>query len=308
MTTYAERLASRTDLLARLIRKIVEEKSSSYSKLAAEIGVTRVILKSFSGTDDGAPGKYGHSSAKIETLRKILEWFESTDFSPNVYTEEQKHIIEEIYQTFQHEHSDEIFGHLADGFHLNPAELDNLQFRIQGHFLALRRRGKTPKIQVSGMRFYSDERSPYFRWTMLFYQGDCDADDAQVKPHRKQGLVVVDGYVTFEEGVITCLGRRKSSNEVFMLNIMYDKNRNNQDYYRAMFSSYSRKEAIGRTMILVRQDDIKISDHFEILERIDDVNIDRFDSFVKDKDFESRDLEKRISVAWDEFKSQETAE
>ncbi|MEM7241795.1 MAG: hypothetical protein AAF429_06390 [Pseudomonadota bacterium] len=266
---YSERLINRTKLLAKLIDELIQSKTLTINEISEHTGLSRNELNYFLGkTKKESADDY--SQIKVNKLAGIIDWFQSTDFDSRKYSDKQKIQVSSIKQTFVLDKVDRVFKIFADGFQLDPNDKQKMMDQLARYHLVLRWRGKADTIQVSMLEFKNNEGSELLQWEMITPIAPKNKSDEGAKTLSLQRTDVVRGYATNHDNLITCLGRRQKSHEIYLLNIVQPDRNEVGAITNALLSTYSKDEAISRACILIKQDDQIPDIRYELRDLIGD--------------------------------------
>ena len=281
---------------ASLIKQLVVGRTSTYDRLSEIIGIDKSTLYYFAKGENT-------ESVKLENLAKIIDWARRSDFSSEFFTENQKKLARDLELSLKTENSNTATW-ISEGFVLSKSDREKLLDELGGVHLGFRMRGSAHKVQVVGMELYEGVDNNLLEWKMRFREGTEPFQKGQDIPESEKLFREVRGYVVLEDGIATCIGRQPRSRELYVLNIMLTSNRN--DSHKAMYTTYSQREAIARAMLLVRDDNLARPYQVEIDNRVGDYSfkIQEEKKLLRDWGLaDEKDIYFGLSVSPIEFKS-----
>lgn len=298
MPSYGKRLLRRTELSAELIKLFAKQRTFSYQQLANMIGIKKSDVFYFVGVTR-AKGKKSPepTDIKVNKFSKIISWFEQLDPNQPFFTLEQRKLIEKLHETFVRDDKSEVYETLAGGFRIEKKDVLHHLKSLFGYYLCYRIRGTTGLISVFALSIELSADGNHCQWKAKFLEAEGEAKPGKKFDREIMNTHEVSGYATLEGTALTCIGRRSDTNEMHLINIM--TNDPNAHIFRALYSSFSRREAIGRSVWIVRQPDINSNNFYKLDDKLNDFYHDRL---TADERIDLVELKKSLTVNNKEFK------
>jgi hypothetical protein len=261
----ADKLMQASTDAAALIELLVSTRRATYDILADAIGIDKSTLFYFAKGKKNGKENFERvkqlGSIKLENFIKILNWVEHNNFSDNIYTEDQRSLATRLNDVMRGQDKG-ASAWIAQAFKLSPQSKSGILESLGGVHLGFRMRGKTGLIQVVGIRISDNSGDGTLEWRMKFREGHDISEAGEPIPDSQKKFREVRGFVSVEDNIVTCIGHQSRSKELYTLSVMRPERKTGT--HNAMYMTYSEREAIARTVLLVHQEDIGLVDEVEV--------------------------------------------